>query len=207
MSNEYISLREFARRKSVSIGAVQHALDSGRIARARGGKSIDWSTQSIAWEANRDLSKVRDPEAKAIRAAQAEEIQSGSPGDPVLSNLAKAKLANAAYVAKMRKLAYEREAGKLVEKEQVEAALFRFCRDSRDQILNIPDRVAASVTSNLMEVVEASLKSVFSEADARKAADAISSEKVDKIVRREWDKESRQVLENLHDAKALGEFR
>jgi hypothetical protein len=205
--SDFISLREFARRKGVAIGAVQHALDSGRIARAGGGKSIDWSTQSIAWEANRDLSKVRDSESKAIRAAQAEEISSGSPGDPVLSNLAKAKLANAAYVAKMRKLAYEREAGKLVEKEQVEAALFRFCRDSRDQILNIPDRVAASVTSNLMELVEASLKSVFSEADARKAADAISSEKVDKIVRREWDKESRQVLENLHDAKALGEFR
>lgn len=52
-----IPLREYARRKGVSLTAVQNAIKSGRITPIRdadGGriKGIDWATQENAWEAN-----------------------------------------------------------------------------------------------------------------------------------------------------------
>lgn len=54
---ELISLREYARRKDVSLTAVQNAIKSGRIVPAsytESGriKEIDWDTQADAWESN-----------------------------------------------------------------------------------------------------------------------------------------------------------
>jgi hypothetical protein len=181
--SDFISLREFARRKGVTVGAVQHALESGRIARTGPNKSIDWETEALRFEINRDLSKVRDGGPFQVSKELSDTANAGPSGDPMPANLAKAKLANAAYAAKLRKLAYEREAGKLIEKDLVRASIFRFGREIRDQILNIPDRVAATVAADLVKMLEEN--------------GSVDPAAVERIVRVGWDRESRYILENL----------
>jgi phage terminase Nu1 subunit (DNA packaging protein) len=180
---EYISLREFARRKNVAVGAVQHALASGRIVRGGAGKTIDWATEEAAWENNRDESKVRDGGPLHRRKELNDAVNAGAAGDPMPANLAKAKLANAAYAAKLRKLEYERQAGQLIEKDLVRVSIFRFGREIRDQILNIPDRVAATVAADLVKMLEEN--------------GVVDASRVERIVRAGWDRESRYILENL----------
>lgn len=176
--SEYVSMSEFARRKNVSFAAVQKAIFSGRISRRESDKKIDWETEAGAWEENRDENKVRAR-------------------DSFTPNMQKAKLADAAYRAKLRQLQYERECGKLIDRDLVSASVVRYAREIRDQILNIPDRVAARETSRLLKLVEEACAQIVSESDAKQIARAIDPSKIDRIVRQNWDMEARYVLENI----------
>ena len=58
-----------------------------------------------------------------------------------------AKTAREVYDAKMSQLDYERETGKLIKKQEVEAALFEIARAVRDGLTNSARRIAAEVSS------------------------------------------------------------
>lgn len=50
-----------------------------------------------------------------------------------------------AYVAALKKLEYEQKSGKMVPAEDVKKEAFELARTVRDAIINVPDRIAATV--------------------------------------------------------------
>lgn len=182
---DFISQNEFARRKNVNPSKITKALRSGRIESNAEGK-IDWETQSQAWEDNRDPSAIRDTP--------------GSPkseDSPAHANLAKAKLAKETYTAQLRKLEYEERIGKVVERDQVKSAIFKFTRVVRDDILTIPDRVAAEFTARIIDHFGKSLRKQIGAEQANEFLKTINEADVERIAHLVWNRESRKVLEEL----------
>ena len=59
-----ISLREFARRKGVNLSAIQKGVKNQRVEKLSNGQ-IDWRTQSLAWEENRNTAYCRNYDESA----------------------------------------------------------------------------------------------------------------------------------------------
>ena len=55
-------------------------------------------------------------------------------------------------MARLAKLEYERQAGKLLQADAVNHALAIIMRDTRDHLLALPDRLAEAVATNPLEV-------------------------------------------------------
>ena len=53
------------------------------------------------------------------------------------------------YLAKLRKLEYEKKAGKVVEVEPLKKILFELWRRERDALLNLPSRIGAVIAAEL----------------------------------------------------------
>jgi phage terminase Nu1 subunit (DNA packaging protein) len=189
--SESITQREFARRKGVHLSTVQSAIKSGRIV-VGADKKIDWESQAVAWDVMRDTAKVR-ANAPAAALAQVGVADLSPKRASATPTLADARLAKEMYNAKLRELEYQRGSGVVIDKELVRTALFRFCRDTRDQILNIPDRVSASVAAEIAEYLE-----------QKPQSEPVSPDAIERIVRKAWDKESRHILERLTYGPKIG---
>ncbi|MHA1540039.1 MAG: hypothetical protein ACTSXQ_06160 [Alphaproteobacteria bacterium] len=124
-----VSIREFARRKEVSPTAVMKAIKNGRIA-LNENKKIETDTADSDWENNKRVEKERDLSALTPNASEnSRNIYQQS------------KTVKATYEAKLEKLKYEKEIGKLVSADQVHLDAFNTGRVTRERVLNIPDRV------------------------------------------------------------------
>lgn len=53
------------------------------------------------------------------------------------------------YLAKLRKLEYEKKSGKVVEVEPLKKILFEMWRQERDALLNLPSRIGATIAAEL----------------------------------------------------------
>ena len=124
-----MSQRMYARYRGVSHRAVQKALRSGRIVAEPDGR-IDAIRADAMWSAN-TRPRGAPPSPADLEAAQTR---------------AKAMAILQHYRAKMEKLRYEVETGKLVSVEKVRADVFGLARRTRDRVLGIPDRVAPRIT-------------------------------------------------------------
>jgi hypothetical protein len=113
--------------------AVEKAIQTGRIQRDEGGK-IDFE------QADRDWANNTVPHAPYIGS---DEDGGGLSGQ----QYTRARAARELYQVRLLKLQYEREVGKLVSKEEMQTAAFNTYRQFREQILNIPDRIAALVAA------------------------------------------------------------
>ncbi len=124
-----MSQRMYAKYRGVSHRAVQKAIRSGRIVAEPDGR-IDAIRADAMWSA---FTRPRGapPSPEDLEAAQAR---------------AKAMLILQTYRAKMEKLRYEVETGKLVSVEKVRADVFGLARCCRDRMLGLPDRLAPRVT-------------------------------------------------------------
>lgn len=183
--SEIISQHEFARRVGVKQPSVFKAIKNGRITADERGK-INWETESIRWSANRDPSKIRDhnppPDAQV---------------ESVGSSYSKAKAVHETLKAKLLQLEYEQASGKLVEKAALKSALFGFCKEIRDSILNIPDRVSGKVASELIEYMKTVLLRYVAPDRVEAIIQGIDLKSVETIVNGNWDEESRAILEKL----------
>ncbi len=140
-----VSLRGYARHRSVSLRAVQKAIQSGRIRTTADGK-IDTEQADAAWERNTGpkASTIAFPSPPPRPAAQ-------PPPEPPRADLgaaggldyARARAVRENYLARLAKIDYEERLGKLVSRDEVQVAAFNRFRTFRDGMLNIPDRVAA----------------------------------------------------------------
>lgn len=120
-----VSARQYARHRGVSHTAVQKAIKQGRISTTAGGK-IDVEKADRDW--NRNTSSVNEPQREGT---------SGGPG------YAQSRAVREHYLARLAKIEFEERAGKLVSRDEVTIAAFTKARTVRDNLLNIPDRVAA----------------------------------------------------------------
>lgn len=158
MAGERGGQRAYARHRGVTHRAVQKALLDGRIQYDADGL-IDFEKADASWASNTDPAKPRNSVSgnPKMRRGEGEAPAPGvgmkgargqapvgdgeGRGRDVLA-YAIARAARESFEAKIKKLEYEKMAGKLIDAEEVRVAWFNTSRRARDLILAIPDRIA-----------------------------------------------------------------
>lgn len=165
------SVRGYAKHRGVSHPAVLKAIDSGRIPLRKDGK-IDSTVADRAWALNTNLTKPRNavtgnPKARldgfAGRGGAGGDGAVGPEEERIVSGWAAARSLREAYAAKREKMAFERDAGLLVQTAQVQAAAFDAGRRIRDALRQIPNRLAPMLIG--LDDIEAVHKLLSTEID------------------------------------------
>src|ERR1051325_8092336 len=145
-----LSLRAYAKHRGVSLPAVQKAIRTGRITTTPEGKidpvgaDADWGRNTtpptmLSNAPNRTATRSVPPVGTAQQ--QAEPLLTG------LNSFAAARSVREQYLARLTKIQFEREIGKLVSRDEEQVAAFNKFRTFRDGMLNIADRIAAQIAS------------------------------------------------------------
>lgn len=177
-----VSLRAYARHRGVSLRAVQKAIGSGRIEKTAGGQ-IDIDAADALWS-SRTAPRPADPSNRPRPPATRQSapptsqvpIPPGEPRPDSRSDLApvtgvdysRARAVRENYLARLAKIDYEERTGKLVSKDEVQVAAFNRFRQFRDQMLNLPDRLAALLAaetdpSKVYEILASEIRKVLNE--------------------------------------------
>lgn len=127
-----MSQRAYARHRGVSVSTVQKAIASGRIHTLPDGK-IDAAIADTEW--------ARNTQTQAPSVDRRGQPDDGGEGSG--ASYTKARAVRESYLARLAKLEFEERSGKLVSREEVTVAAFTNSRTIRDNLLNIPDRIAA----------------------------------------------------------------
>jgi hypothetical protein len=128
-----VSVRKYAERRGVSHTAVQKAIKQGRIKPTADGK-IDVEQADRDWD--RNTSPVNAPKRTPK-----------SDGATVGPTYAQSRAVRELYLARLAKIEFEERAGKLISRDEATVAAFTKARTVRDNLLNIPDRVAAMLAA------------------------------------------------------------
>jgi hypothetical protein len=135
-----LSLRAYARHRGVSLAAVQKAIRSGRITPNADGL-IDSDRADAEWTA-----KTRPGQHRARSVAPARRELSDAPVSGAV-DYSRARAIRESYLARLAKIEFEEKTGKLVSRDEVQVAAFTRARMVRDNLLNIPDRLAATLAA------------------------------------------------------------
>jgi len=128
-----MSQRAYAQYRGVRHSAVQKAIGSHRISTLENGQ-IDSDTADQQWAQN-----TRQQVPPAFRSG--EQVD----GDEVFRQYGKARAVRMHFEARLAKLGYEERIGTLIPADEVRIVAFNLYRRYRDRMLNIPDRVAATL--------------------------------------------------------------
>jgi hypothetical protein len=120
--------------------AVQKAIKAGRISTLSDGR-IDSDVADREWQEN---TIARPPRDLGRQHAGDED-----PGGFGASQYTKARAVREHYQARLAKIEYEERVAKLVSKDEVQVAAFNKFRQFRDQLLNLPDRLAAMLAAEM----------------------------------------------------------
>ena len=147
-----VSLRGYAKHRGVSLRAVQKAIQSGRIAPTASGK-IDIEVADGQWQRNtgpRPTTRTPPRHATTNIARHAPEppLKAETFGQPSL-DYSRARAVRENYLARLTKIEFDEKSGNLVSKQEVEVAAFNRYRTFRDNMLNIPDRLAAVLAAEV----------------------------------------------------------
>ncbi len=165
MIEDWISLREFARRREVALSAVQKAIATGRVTsvkRDERGRVVGIEANQATDEWNRNTDPVEAFKSGKILAPPSVQTSGQAfpslqleppPAPPVAKEKPTAPDDDGGYYesrAKREKFAaltaerdYLEAIGRLVSVDELREVSFRRYRAIRDKLLNIPDRVAA----------------------------------------------------------------
>lgn len=191
---EWVSVREVARRRGCTHGAVQKAISTGRIPEAAVRRvdgrieAIDYEAASKAWNESTDVDQAARTAGGAATVAGAEQ-QSGEQL-PLEKTEARAPAKGAEEIRlagargkelqnQLLELELLKETGALVSREEVRELSARRYRALRDQVLAVPDRVAdilaaerdpARVHAELTKELETVLNELADDAAAESSA-------------------------------------
>jgi hypothetical protein len=132
-----VSFRQYAKHRGVSHTAVEKAVKQGRIRTTPEGK-LDVE------QADRDWGRNSSPVNAPRQASRAAEPNDGAGRGPTY---AQSRAVRELYLARLAKIEFEERAAKLVSRDEVTVAAFTKARTVRDNLLNIPDRVAAMLAA------------------------------------------------------------
>ena len=135
-----LSLRAYAKHRGVSLAAVQKAIHSGRITPNADGL-IDSDRADAEWAA-----KTRPGQRRARSAPPAAREPAEAPGAGGLDYF-RARAIRESYLARLAKIEFEEKTAKLVSRDEVQVAAFTRGRVVRDNLLNIADRLAATLAA------------------------------------------------------------
>ncbi|HWR52218.1 MAG TPA: hypothetical protein VN428_13995, partial [Bryobacteraceae bacterium] len=132
-----VSLRQYAKHRGVSHTAVEKAVKQGRITVGPDGK-IDVDQADREW--SRNSSPVNAPKPTSRPAPMSEPTSSGP-------TYAQSRAVRELYLARLAKIEFEERSSKLVSSDEVRVTAFTTSRTIRDNLLNIPDRLAAMLAA------------------------------------------------------------
>jgi hypothetical protein len=135
-----LSLRAYAKHRGVSLAAVQKAVHSGRITPNADGL-IDSDRADAEWAA-----KTRPGQRRARPAPPAARDSADAAGAGGLDYF-RARAIRESYLARLAKIEFEEKTAKLISRDEVQVAAFTKARTVRDNLLNIPDRLAATLAA------------------------------------------------------------
>jgi hypothetical protein len=139
-----LSLRGYAKHRGVSLTAVQKAIHSGRIATTSEGL-IDSDRADAEWTAKTRPGQRRAkqaPPAAVVREPERSEVPIGGGLDYF-----RARAVRENYLARLAKIEFEEKTAKLISRDEVQVAAFTKGRTARDNLLNIPGRLAATLAA------------------------------------------------------------
>ncbi|MCX6632305.1 MAG: hypothetical protein NTW28_32240 [Candidatus Solibacter sp.] len=139
-----MSQRAYARHRGQALSAVQKAIASGRISTLPDGR-IDSDVADGEWAEN---TKARPP-AAARRQPEEDQDAFGA------VQYSKARAVREHYQARIAKIEYEERIGSLVSRDEVKVAQFNIDRQRRDAMLNIADRLCASIAAEMKDMLVA----------------------------------------------------
>ncbi len=134
-----LSLRAYAKHRGVSLAAVEKAIQSGRITPTADGL-IDSDRADAEWSAKTRPGQRRPKAAAAVPRESPEAASSGL-------DYFRARAIRESYLARLAKIEFEERTAKLVSRDEVQVAAFTNGRTVRDNLLNIPDRLAATLAA------------------------------------------------------------
>ncbi len=137
-----LSLRAYAKHRGVSLSAVQKAIRSGRIATNADGM-IDSDRADAEWNA-----KTRPGQRRAQKETPVASIPEPVRAEPTAGlDYFRARAIRENYLARLAKIEFEEKTAKLISRDEVQVAAFTKARTVRDNLLNIPDRLAATLAA------------------------------------------------------------
>lgn len=131
----------YAKHRGVTPAAISKAVKEGRITACgkdeRGRDIFDFAECDMAWAHN------RSPSTRGGNRVDVHDIDVPK-RDGVNEGLTfnEARTKREQYQAELARLDYEEKSGKLVDVEKMRQEAFKLARNARDNLLNIPDRVA-----------------------------------------------------------------
>ena len=137
-----LSLRAYAKHRGVSLSAVQKAIRSGRIATNADGM-IDSDRADAEWNAKTRPGQRREERETPVAPAP-EPIRPDPAGG---LDYFRARAIRENYLARLAKIEFEEKTAKLISRDEVQVAAFTKARTVRDNLLNIPDRLAATLAA------------------------------------------------------------
>jgi hypothetical protein len=137
-----LSLRAYARHRGVSLAAVQKALHSGRISATTDGM-IDSDRTDAEWKAKTRPGQHRGKQIAAVT----REPERSEPSAASGLDYFRARAIRENYLARLAKIEFEEKTAKLISRDEVQVAAFTKARTVRDNLLNIPDRLAATLAA------------------------------------------------------------
>jgi hypothetical protein len=156
-----VSLRQYAKHRGVSHTAVEKAVKQGRIKLTDG--KVDVEAADRDWSNN--SSPMNAPKPRFRTATGADGPVSGP-------TYAQSRAVRELYLARLSKIEFEERAAKLVSRDEVTVAAFTKARTVRDNLLNIPDRLAAMLAA---EVDPTQVHQILSD-EIRKALNELSGD-------------------------------
>jgi len=135
-----LSLRAYAKHRGVSHAAVQKAIRSGRIS-ANADGLIDSESADAEWNAKTRPGQRRGKQAQTTSKEPAEAPVAGG------LDYFRARAIRENYLARLAKIEFEEKTAKLISRDEVQVAAFTKARAVRDNLLNIPDRLAATLAA------------------------------------------------------------
>lgn len=146
---ELIGLREYARRRGVSLGAVQKAVKSGRIVLLDG--KIDPEVADIQWQRNTDASRQRGAAAVASMASAAaitpRSTRGDSGDDGAGPQLLESRARREQALAELAELELAEKRGELVPVADIRKALIPKILGVRDALDTLADRLAPLIAA------------------------------------------------------------
>jgi len=152
-----VSFRQYGKMRGVSGAAVSKAVKSQRLVNAvkyneKGQPCIDVDIADREWVKNTNGDKQNhfSGEHRLSAFSQPSGVDSSDEQDIMDGQtppIAKSKAMREAYQARLAKLEYEKESGRLIDAEQVKLELFTAGRSIRDAVMAVVDGHSAKLAS------------------------------------------------------------
>ena len=140
-----LSLRAYSRHRGVTLRAVQKAIETARISTVldeKGNKKIDQVQADAQWANNTNEAKQREPAAGDDK----------PPKDPG-GSYAASRAVREHFMARLAKLEFEKESGKVVETDKVRAGWQRVVATAKTRLLSVQSKVKSRIPHLTLEEI------------------------------------------------------